>query len=60
MVFATIILFFVYSFSLGFTATSFLRNSNNFLERNLMRLGFGLLLIPFVAWTNLYAIDTKI
>jgi len=38
----TIILFFVYTFGLGFTATSFLKNSPHLLERNFMRLGIGL------------------
>ena len=38
----TIILFFVYTWGLGFTATSFLKHSNNSLERNIMRMGIGL------------------
>ena len=38
----TIILFFVYSYGLGFAATLFLKNSENFLERNLMRIGIGM------------------
>ena len=46
---ATIILFFVYCYGLGFTVSSFAKNSENFLERNFMRLGFGLSLLPFVA-----------
>lgn len=45
---ATIIFFLVSCFGLGFTVTSFVKNSENFLERNLMRLGFGLALIPFL------------
>ncbi len=44
----TIALFLIYCFGLGFTATSFLKNSSNFLERNLMRIGFGLSLLPFL------------
>src|SRR3989344_2038409 len=48
MAFFSILLFFVYTFSLGFTATSFVKNSDNFLERNLMRMGFGLALLPFL------------
>ena len=44
----TILLFFVYTFCLGLTATSFVKNSDNFLERNLMRIGFGLALVPFL------------
>ena len=38
----TIILFFVYTWGLGFTATKFLKNSENALERNIMRIGIGL------------------
>ncbi len=49
MSFITIALFFIYCFGLGFTATFFVKNSENFLERNLMRLGFGLSLLPFLA-----------
>ena len=48
MVYFTIALFFIYTFCLGFTLTSFVKNSENFLERNLMRLGFGLALLPFL------------
>ena len=44
----TILLFFVYCYGLGFTISSFVKNSENFLERNLMRLGFGLSLLPFL------------
>jgi len=45
----TILLFFVYCYGLGFTVSSFVKNSENFLERNLMRFGFGLSLLPFLA-----------
>lgn len=38
----TLLLFFAYSFGLGFTVTNFIKNSKNFLERNLMRIGIGL------------------
>lgn len=38
----TIFLFFIYSWGLGFTATYFVKKSNNWLERNLMNLGIGL------------------
>lgn len=38
----TIILLFVYTFGLGYTATAFVKNSTNFLERNLMRVGIGI------------------
>ena len=45
----TITLFFIYTYCLGFTISSFVKNSENFLERNLMRIGFGLSLLPFLA-----------
>ena len=45
----TILLFLVYCYGLGFTVSSFVKNSENFFERNLMRLGFGLSLLPFLA-----------
>ena len=48
MSFLTIVLFLVYTFGLGLAATSFVKNSDNFLERNLMRMGFGLALLPFL------------
>jgi hypothetical protein len=38
----SLILFFVYSYGLGFTATGWLKNSEHFLERSVMRLGIGL------------------
>jgi len=38
----TIILFFIYTWGFGFSVTFFLKNSDNFLERNLMRIGTGL------------------
>jgi len=38
----SIIYFFVVMWGLGFTSSSFLKNADNFLERNLMRLGIGL------------------
>ena len=59
----TIILFFVYSWGLGFTATKFLKNSENFLERNLMRIGIGLgIFIVLAALLNMLHIplDWKI
>lgn len=49
MSFATIALFLVYTFGLGFAVSSFVKNSENFFERNLMRIGLGLSLLPFVA-----------
>jgi hypothetical protein len=45
----TILFFFACCYGLGFTVTSFVKNSENFLERNLMRIGFGLSLLPFLA-----------
>ncbi|MBI2549621.1 hypothetical protein HYV83_00380 [Candidatus Woesearchaeota archaeon] len=38
----TIALFFVYTWGLGFSLTRLVRESENFLERNIMRVGFGL------------------
>lgn len=38
----TILLFFVYTWGLGFTATYFIKKAENFLERHLMNLGIGL------------------
>ncbi len=38
----TVILFFVYTWGLGFTVTNFIKNSENPLERNLIRIGVGL------------------
>jgi len=49
MSFITILLFFAYSFGLGFAVSSFVKNSENFLERNLMRIGLGLSMLPFLA-----------
>ena len=48
MSFITILLFFVYCYGLGFAVSSFAKNSENFLERNLMRIGFGLSILPFL------------
>jgi hypothetical protein len=38
----TILLFILYAYGFGFIATFFFKNSDNFLERNIMRLGIGL------------------
>ena len=38
----TIILFFIYTWGLGFTVTYFVNKSENALERNLMNVGIGL------------------
>ena len=48
MVFVAIILFFVYMWGFGFSITRFVKESENVLERNLMRLGLGLMLLPLV------------
>ncbi len=42
MSFITILLFFVYTWGLGFSLTKWIKNSENFLERNIMRIGIGL------------------
>ncbi len=44
----TILLFFVYSWGFGFTATRFIKNPDNFIERNLIRIGIGLAIIPLI------------
>lgn len=49
MGFFTILLFFVYSWGLGYSITFFLRNSDNFFERNIMRVGIGLGVLPILA-----------
>jgi hypothetical protein len=38
----TILLFFLYSYGFGLLLSSYLKNSKNFLERNLMRIGLGI------------------
>lgn len=48
MKFLPIILFFTYTWGLGFSLTRFVKESNNLLERNLMRLGVGLGVIPLI------------
>jgi hypothetical protein len=48
MGFFTVALFLISTFGLGFTISSFVRNSDNFLERNLMRIGYGLALFPLL------------
>ena len=48
MYFLTILLFFSCTFFLGFTASFFVKGSDNFLERNLMRIGFGISLLPLL------------
>ena len=48
MSFITIILFFIYTWGFGFALTSFVKNSEDFFERNLMRIGIGLGVIPIL------------
>ncbi|MAG08709.1 hypothetical protein CMO89_04495 [Candidatus Woesearchaeota archaeon] len=48
MIILTILLFFVYAFGLGFGITLFTKNSENFLERNLMRIGIGMGVLPIL------------
>lgn len=45
MSFLTIILFFIYTYGLGFSIAKLAQESGNFLERNLMRIGIGLALM---------------
>ncbi len=42
MGFISILLFFLYTYCFGFALTKFLKNSEDFFERNIMRLGIGL------------------
>ncbi len=44
----TIFLFFIYSWGLGYSVSAFVNNSSNLLERNLMRIGIGLGIIPVI------------
>ena len=44
----TIVLFFIYSWGLGYSVSRFFKNSDNFFERNFMRIGIGLSTIPFL------------
>ena len=44
----TIILFFVYAFGLGFALCRFVKESDSFLEKNLIRIGVGLSVLPIV------------
>ena len=45
----TIILFFVYTWGLGFAGTYFLKQSTNFFEKNIMRIGIGLGIFPILS-----------
>ena len=44
----SILLFFVYSYGFGFAATKFIKNSEDFIERNIIRIGIGLAIIPLI------------
>ncbi len=44
----SLVLFFAYTWGLGFTAAKFLKESDNFLERNLTRIGLGLCVVPLI------------
>ncbi|MFH1182146.1 MAG: hypothetical protein V1702_04265 [Candidatus Woesearchaeota archaeon] len=48
MAFISILLFFLYTWGLGFGATRWMKNSENFFERNLIRIGIGLGIIPLL------------
>jgi len=44
----TLILFFIYSFGIGFSLTYFIKSNDHFLERNLIRIGLGLGTLPIL------------
>ncbi|MBI2139344.1 hypothetical protein HYU14_00350 [Candidatus Woesearchaeota archaeon] len=44
----TILLFFLYTYGLGFSITFFFKNAENFFERHIMRVGIGLAVLPFL------------
>lgn len=48
MPFLPIILFFLYTWGLGFTLGKLLKESDNFFERNAARIGMGLCLVPLI------------
>jgi hypothetical protein len=48
MAFVSILLFFLITWGSGFGATFWMRNHENFFERNLMRIGIGLGIIPLL------------
>lgn len=57
MSFISITLFLLFSFSFGLGLTFFLKNSSNFFERNIMRFGIGIGVIPILgAVLNLFRI----
>ncbi len=48
MLIVAILYFFAVTYLLGFTVSGFVKNAENFLERTLMRIGFGLSLLPLI------------
>lgn len=48
MQYLTLLLFLLYCYGLGFSLTFFTKNASNFLERNLMRIGIGLGVLPIL------------
>jgi len=44
----TILLFFIYTWGFGYSITRWLKQIDNFFERNIMRIGFGLATIPLI------------
>jgi len=44
----TILLFFVYTYGLGYSASFFFKNADDFYERQIMRIGIGLAVIPLI------------
>lgn len=49
MQYLTLLLFLLYCYGLGFSLTFFTKNVSNFLERNLMRVGIGLGVLPILS-----------
>jgi len=48
MAITSTILFFLYTFGLGFTLCRFVKESDNFLEKNLIRMGVGFSVLPIL------------
>ena len=44
----TILLFFIYTYGLGFTISKLVKSSDSFLEKNIMRIGIGLATLPLL------------
>ena len=45
----SILLFFAYTWGLGFSLTCFAKPIENFFERNIMRIGIGLAVLPLLS-----------